>query len=91
MCLIGPNPSSTRISLCLRSTSEGKVRADRGCTSGIRSEVIELKVGREGHVLPWQPHVVEFQVVGVTTGQTEPGMCPGSSRSRFLLWGPFQN
>lgn len=29
-------------------------------TSGIWSEVIELKVGREGHVLPWQAHVVEF-------------------------------
>lgn len=28
--------------------------------SGIWSEVIELKVGREGHALPWQAHVVEF-------------------------------
>lgn len=24
-----------------------------GCTSGIWSEVVELKVGWEGHVLPW--------------------------------------
>lgn len=37
--------------------------------SGIWSEVVELEVGREGHVLPGQAHVVEFQVVGVTRDQ----------------------
>lgn len=59
--------------------------------SGLRSEVVELKVGWEGHVLPRQAHIVEFQVVGVTTGRTKPGIRPGSRRHRFLLWGPFQN
>lgn len=37
-------------------------------TSEIRGQVIELKVGWEGHVLPWQAYVTHFQVVGVTTG-----------------------
>lgn len=38
-------------------------------SSEIRSEVIELKVGGEGHVLPRQAHVIQFQVVGVTRYQ----------------------
>ena len=47
-------------------------------TSEIRSEVIELKVGWEGHVLPWQAHVIQFQVIGVTTGQTKAKLDPGT-------------
>lgn len=39
------------------------------CCSRIWSEVVELQVGWEGHVLPRQAHVVEFQVVGVTRDQ----------------------
>lgn len=39
-----------------------------GGTSGVGSEVVELQVGGEGHVLAGQAHVVELQVVGVTAG-----------------------
>lgn len=46
----------------------------------MRSEVVELKVGWEGHVLPWQAHVVQFQVVGVTAGQTTAKLDPSTSR-----------
>lgn len=83
----------TKVSLFLRGTSEDKAGANKGpgCTSGIRSEVVELKVGWEGQVLPRQAHVVEFHIVGVTMGQTNPGIHPGSSRPRVLLSGPFQN
>lgn len=63
----------------------GHVPQETGClwarrTSEIRSEVIELKVGWEGHVLPGQAHIIQFQVIGVTTGWTKAKIDPGTSR-----------
>lgn len=68
MCLVGLAPLSPR-SLSRRTSEDKAGHAEGpGCTSGIRGEVIELQVGWQGHVLPRQAHVVEFQVIGVTAG-----------------------
>lgn len=70
MCLWTLPLLSTRVSLfflrALLKIKQGQTEGP-GYTSGIWSEVVELKVTWEGHVLPWQAHIVEFQVVGVTT------------------------
>lgn len=77
---VASSPSvSQALLMLLKQEQQGQGERRAGRTSAIRSEVVELQVGREGHVLPRQAHVVEFQVVGVTTGRTEASVRAGTS------------
>lgn len=71
---------------CCLKTIQGQTEGP-GSTLGIWSEVVELKVGQERHVLPWQAHTVELQVVGVTTGQSLGYVL--APAGRFLFSGLF--
>lgn len=83
----GPAALSTRVSLFPRGTpgDEGEQRAPR--TSGVCSEVVELQVAGQGHVLPRQTHVAELQVVGVAARGADRAWEAPWPAGRPPLWG----